>query len=109
MPYYHVTPTINVTRILKEGLIPQIGPRSALMEREDGIYLFNSVEDAETALGSWLGDAFDDEFADDEEPMALLEVELPPDAKLVPTPAEYETVVTTPIPPQFIKVINRNF
>lgn len=47
--------------ILRDGLQPLIGPRSqALGERVPRIYLFTSKDDCETALGTWLGNEFED-------------------------------------------------
>lgn len=99
MPF-HITPTANVTRIMKEGLLPQQGERAAFMETEDGIYLFKTLEDVSDALGGWM-----DVWFDEEEKLALLEVELPPDAQTAPTSAEFEIVVSTPIPPHYIKIL----
>lgn len=55
---FHVTPTKNVKSIMSSGLIPKIGKSSKKMEKETGIYLFPSREDAEDALMNWLGDEF---------------------------------------------------
>jgi hypothetical protein len=97
---FHVTLKENLPSILKQGLVPQTGPRAELLgESTDGIYLFKTREDAETALGSWLGEEFENEE------LVLLEVNVPPDAKLIPTTADYEIVVASPIPPQFIKAL----
>jgi hypothetical protein len=103
MPF-HVTPTANVYRILRDGLKPRIGDRSRVMEQEDGIYLFKTLEAAEDAVTNWLGDEFEDA-----ESLALLEVTLPPDAKILPSTADYELVVGTSIPPEYIEVVNENF
>src|SRR5947208_3204205 len=101
MPYYHVTPTANIPRIKKEGLLPQVGPRAQAMEQEGGIYLFTSLGYAEDATAQWLGDEFDED-----QPLALLEVTLPPGAQTHPTSVDWEITVTDPIPPQYIKVLN---
>jgi len=59
--YFHITRFENVEKIMTEGLIPSVGPRSSLMENEaQGVYLFTSQENMETALGGWLGECFDD-------------------------------------------------
>jgi hypothetical protein len=73
------------------------------MEQEDGIYLFNSLASVDNALSNWLGDEFGENVK-----LALLEVTVPPGAKTIPTTAEYETVIATPIPPQYIKVLYRD-
>ena len=98
MPYYHITPTVNVPTIMQQGLVPQTGERSAVMEQEDGVYLFKTRDDAGDALTNWLGD----EFGEDEE-LSMLEVSLPPNIKTLPTTADYEVVVAETIPPKYIK------
>jgi len=70
---YHITLTRNVKRVLRDGLVPRIGPRSrATKEARPAIYLFPTVEDAETAYEQWLGDQFDEDTR-----LALLKVEIP--------------------------------
>jgi len=101
--YYHVTPTENVSQIMAEGLVPQRGPRSVQLESGDGIYLFKTMEDVENALMNWLGDELEHDS------LTLLGVELPPDAKnRTDDSADYEIVVTTPIPPQFIQILSED-
>lgn len=77
---YHVAKKANLLSILRRGLIPQVGVRSASptsdghpLENIRRIYLFPSKEDCETALDQWLGDEFEDveEFG-----LAILEVNL---------------------------------
>lgn len=59
---YHVTPTRNLESIFRDGLRPQIGPRSALLgEDKEMIYFFGSMLAVEDALSNWLGEALDDE------------------------------------------------
>ena len=59
---YHVTPTRNLESIFRDGLRPQIGPRSALLgEDKEMIYFFGSMQAVEDALSNWLGEALDDE------------------------------------------------
>jgi hypothetical protein len=102
--YYHVTPTENVSRIMSEGLVPQTGGRSKWFgENEDAIYLFKTMEAVENALMNWL----DVEFGD--EPLTLLGVELPPNAKTLPTTAhEFELMIATPIPPEYLQIISED-
>jgi hypothetical protein len=58
---YHVTTDNNLARITSQGLIPQIGERSAdLGEPVPAVYLFPSLADLEDALGGWLGECFED-------------------------------------------------
>ena len=99
MPYYHVTPTVNIPRILEQGLLPQTGDRALLMnEDEDAIYMFPSREDVDNALMNWLGDEFEED-----EPLSLLEIELPPGMEATPTTVQWEWAVYEPIPPEYIK------
>ena len=59
---YHVTPSSNVKSILKNGLTPSKGSNSQdYGEEQDSVYLFPTIEDAEDALGNWLGDQYEDE------------------------------------------------
>lgn len=59
---YHVTPTHNLDSIFRDGLRPQIGPRSALLgEAKEMVYFFGSMLAVEDALSNWLGEALDDE------------------------------------------------
>lgn len=59
---YHVTPTRNLESIFRDGLRPQIGPRSELLgEAKEMVYFFGSMLAVEDALSNWLGEALDDE------------------------------------------------
>lgn len=58
---YHVTPEKKMKSILKYGFIPQIGENSELAgETEKSVYLFKTLEDADTALGQWFGELYED-------------------------------------------------
>ena len=101
---YHVTPARNIARIMRDGLIPKIGPRSRkLKEPVAGIYLFHSIVEAEDGAANWLGDEFGDETR-----LALLAVKVPDDAQSVEG-AGFETVLTTAVPPQNITIVSRDF
>lgn len=100
---YHVTYAKNVKSIQQHGLIPQIGSASAEYgEEENRIYLFPSKEDATEAVMNWLGD-----FYDEDEPLALLEIDLTsiPIKKSV----EWEYYTDSKIPPDRIKVVTLDF
>lgn len=59
---FHVTPTRNIESIFREGLRPQIGPRSALRgEPKEMVYFFSTMLAVEDALSNWLGEALDNE------------------------------------------------
>lgn len=96
--YYHVTPARNLAKISKKGLMPAIGERSAKLENNPAIYLFNTLEDVSNALMNWLSDEFD------EEQLALLKVSL----DTPPADSHYETVIDSVIPPDKIKVLTKD-
>lgn len=99
--FYHVTLLSNVKSIMKQGLIPQRGERSAQLN-DRGIFLFSSRDDMENALMNWLGQEYEDLDVD----LASLEITLPKDFPISPTPgAEYEWVTQTPIPPEYISFL----
>lgn len=103
MPYWHVTPTENLPGILRDGLMPQVGPRSSdLGEEEPAVYLFTDLASVETALSNWLGEWFEDE--PEEARLALIEVTLPADARFAEG-AGFEIVVLEPIPAEAIRVV----
>ena len=59
--FYHTTLNSNKKSILENGLIPAIGERSIqLGESIEKVYLFNSLDDLDSALSSWLGDSFNE-------------------------------------------------
>ena len=58
---FHVTSAQSVDSILRDGLRASRGPRSEQMEDDERVFVFNSRISAEDAVGSWLGDQFDDE------------------------------------------------
>lgn len=97
---YHVTPTRNLRSIMKNGLRPQVGDRSAQLDGEvEGIFLFTSLDDVETAVSSWLGDEFDED-----EELSLLAVDITGLEDNIVQGADYETIVNTTISPDRIKV-----
>lgn len=106
--FYHVTPARNVPSILRNGLTPQIGDRSKQISESPAVFLFPSMEDAEDAVGGWLGDEFDDR-----EPLALLRVTIPQSQlKQRENKARsvgYEYASLTSIHPTSIEVLNTNW
>src|ERR1700749_4826404 len=99
--FYDVTPSVNVPRILKNGLIPNLGLRSAKIEKgQNKIFLFKSVDDAEDAVMNWLGD----EFPEDTD-LTLLKVTLPSTFPITHDPvAGFEISTSNKIPPEMISV-----
>ncbi len=97
--FYHITLTRNIPKILIDGLIPKKGTRSRrLKEGAPAIYLFPTIEDAETAFGNWLGDEFSDNTR-----LALLKVTVPHTIELH-SDVPFECHVYEPIPASCISV-----
>ena len=101
---FHMTLARNVPRIMCEGLQPRRGPRSRkLGESRKAVYLFKEREDAASSLANWLGD----ELPEDE-PVALIIIDLPSGARIVDTTADYELIVADHIPPENLTVMGIN-
>ncbi len=100
---YHISPSVNTSSILKNGLTPSIGDRSTnLGEVDEKIYMFGSMDDVEYAIMNWLGDEFDEDEA-----LSLFEIKLPLDWPLEHEAFEYTT--SKPIPPTLIKLLDDNY
>ncbi len=100
---YHVTPARNVARILREGLVPRIGPRSRrLGEPVACVYVFPTAEDLSCALDNWLLDEFGEDAI-----LALLEVDVPEDVRRADG-AGYEGALLDPVPPVALRVLHRD-
>ena len=97
MMHYHVTPLENLAAVLRDGLVPALGPRSLQMgEPEPAVFLFTSYEAMETALSNWLGDEFPEEEA-----LVVLHVDmdalgLPPGR--IRQDVSFEIAVLVPVP-----------
>lgn len=103
MVCYHVTLMDNLNSIMEKGLIPTIGERSEdCGENEELIYLFPTLDDMETALGSWLGEWYNGNYGEDIV-LASLEINLPDDFPIYLGEVEYEVVSRKVIEPKFIK------
>lgn len=98
--FYHVSLKKNLSSIMQHGLIPQIGERSKEMNEEEGVFLFPTIEDMNTALGQWLGDCFEEE-----EVLMSLEIKLPDDFPIQDSTVEYEKISKVVIPPQYIRYL----
>jgi hypothetical protein len=102
---YHVTLSRNLPRIMREGLQPRRGPRSRkLGEAHKAVYLFKGREDAADGLANWLGD----ELPEDE-PVALILVNLPAGTRILETTADYEIVVGDHIAAENLTVVEQNW
>jgi hypothetical protein len=90
---YHITLARNVSRVMQEGLVPRVGPRSRkLKEPRAAIYLFPTLEDAATAYDHWLSEEFSENTR-----LALLKVSVPHTIE-VHSDAPFECHVYDPIP-----------
>lgn len=102
---YHVTPTYNLPSIKQKGLLLMVGKRSCLFgETSPTTFLFRTVEDAEQALLTWLGDEFPEEV-----PLALLEVLVEPQAIKRADPGVFEVEVGVEIPLENVRVLDENW
>lgn len=58
---FHLTPAEKLPDIMREGLLPQTGPRSTLAnEPFPAVHCFRSVDEAEDGYINWLADEFED-------------------------------------------------
>lgn len=94
--YFHVTKRKNLEKIMKEGLIPQIGKNSMCCESKPYVFLFVDEESMNIALSSWFGELFDEE-----EELVSLKVNLPDNWELI-SDVEYEIASGDVIPPEYI-------
>lgn len=104
MQGFHVTLARNVPSILAFGLEPRIGPRSRrVCEFTPAIYLFKNREEVEDGLMNWMGN-----FFKHDEPLVLLEVNIPPHCKVETSPHTWEIKVVELITPKYIISISDN-
>lgn len=95
---YHVTPLKNLASIRKSGLVCKIGPRSKKIgEPISAIYLFPELRYANEAVGSWLGEEFDDD-----EELILLPVNVTEDDVEKAPGIDYERASVANIPAELI-------
>lgn len=100
MRLWHVTRRDQVAEILREGLRPRIGPRSAALgEGAEAMYCFVNGAALEDALGGWLGEAFDGVA------LSVLEVEVPCEWVTVSRGFECEAVIAQAIPASAVHVL----
>jgi len=95
MRFIHVTDGNSVETILKEGLVPKVGPRTQKCADRLAVYLFKNRDFAFDAVCGWLGDCFPDDTE-----LFCLEVELPADFPVEEDPnfGEVEAFSRYPIP-----------
>lgn len=100
--YFHSTPKANWDGIQREGLVPQIGPRSEVIESESLVFMFKSEDDLDNALINWFGELFEDE--DDDFELVTMKITLPDDFEILfDENVGYECMSKKPIPPEFIE------
>jgi hypothetical protein len=96
--FYHVTSANNIPSILKNGLVPQIGNRSAkIHEDQPEIFMFADIASLEDAMQNWLLDEFDED-----EPLKILKITLPENHPISKNGSEITT--TNPISPNNIEI-----
>ena len=101
---YHITPSKNLKTILAKGLIPQKGERSRkILDEKSAIYCFPDKNSMEDAVMNWLGDEFDEDEA-----LALLEIDTTGLQGQVTDGAEYEIAITSKIPVENIRVLSKD-
>ncbi len=102
---YHVTLTKNVPSIMEHGLRPTVGDRSKKLNEHPCVWLFPDQDSAADGVDQWFGDEVDDDDA-----IALLEIDLPPEIEVLKNDGiDWELYVTQTIPPHCITVMNENF
>lgn len=103
--FYHVTLDTNLLSIFEKGLVPQVGERSKDIGGEpEVVWLFPTVEDKNSALGSWLGEWYEEEYGEDVK-LSSLEIELPLDFTIINLDTGYEVMTTEVIPPECIRYL----
>lgn len=107
---YHVTRRENWDSIKQKGLIPSV-PED-FEEDYEAVYLFPTRQDAETALGQWLGDRIDEweEENDEDYDEIVFKVDISEvNPQNIIQDVEYELVVLEPIPPNKILSIEPEY
>ncbi len=99
---FHVTPASKLDSILRQGLVPGIGPRARMLgEPRPAVYFFTSLEALEDGLGNWLGEQFSED-----EPLALLAVAASSITGLrVATQAGFEASAEAAVPAEALTVV----
>lgn len=95
---FHITRAKDVPSILASGLEPRIGPRSRrVCEFIPAVFLFKDRNSIEDGVMNWLGD-----FFKEDEPLAILEINIPSEYTLADSPHSWEIKLYDLIPPQYI-------
>ena len=106
MRYYHVTEARYVASILRNGLRPGRMKRGTGADTTPAVYLFRTEDEAEDGVMNWLGD-----LLHEDEPLALLAVDLPGSHPLEDDPELDLSAVRSliPIPAAYIKLVKSDF
>jgi hypothetical protein len=103
MILYHITPTRNLSNVMKNGLVPKIGKRSkAFGEPKPAIYFFPDLKTVVDGIENWLAHEFSENAR-----LSLLEITLPPDMDVY-SDVGFERHVYEVIPPNCIKIITKD-
>lgn len=101
--YYHVTLTENLPSIMEQGLHPTTGERSKKLGEHACVFLFPTRDYAEDAVSGWLGEQFEDD-----QPLALLEVIVPPEIEVFQTEdLDWECFTKASIPASSLSILSR--
>jgi hypothetical protein len=96
----HLTQAQNLPSIERHGFIAEVGPRARKTGQEQaGIFLWRTLEAAETGLLEWFGSWFDR----GDGPLALLAVDI--EEAVQDDPAEFELFYPDDIPADRITVL----
>ena len=101
--FYHLSLKDHEQSILENGLIPQWGARSELInEVMNAVYLFKSEQDVENALLNWYGEWCEDNGIGEDE-VVLFRVTLPEEFTTFSSPEQFEVFTTEHIPSEYIE------
>jgi len=104
MTYFHVTSEKNLSSIMANGLVSQIGERSKELQEEAGVFLFQSKNDMEDALSNWLGDWYEEN--DEQTQLVILEITLPDTFPITTSTASFEAIAQSVILPKYINTLD---
>lgn len=101
---YHITRRLNIDSIMEDGLLPRIPEDYGYSGDIEGVYLFKTYEDAQTALYQWLGERIDEweEETGEEYDEVCLVVDLSGLEEYLIDSVEYEWICTDIIEPERI-------
>ena len=106
---YHITRRLNIDSIKENGLLPKVPEDFGEDGDIEGVYLFKTYDDAQTALYQWLGERIDDweEKTGEEYDEVCLVVDLSGLEEYLINSVEYEWICTVKIDPERILKIKK--